>query len=74
MARSQGTLIENNLTGGLVSDANGLNFPPNAVVATNNCVFSENGPVTRRYGFDYETNYANVDILRSGAIKPYTGS
>lgn len=71
MARNQGTLIENNLTGGLVSDANGLTFPANAVVSTNNCVFSENGPVTRRFGFDYETNYEFNSILKAGVIKPY---
>jgi len=71
MPRNQGTLIENNLTGGLVSDANGLTFPPNAVVATDNCIFSENGPVERRLGFDYETNYAFNNILKDDVLKPF---
>lgn len=57
MTRNAGVSIETNFTNGLVTEATGLNFPENAVTATDNCVFNSKGIATRRDGFDYEENY-----------------
>lgn len=54
MARNAGVVVENNLTSGLITEATGLNFPENAVTATDNCVFDPKGNVRRRDGIDKE--------------------
>jgi hypothetical protein len=54
MPRSLGTAVENNFTGGLVTEATALNFPENAVTYTENCVFDKTGFVTRRGGLNLE--------------------
>lgn len=58
MTRNVGTVIENNFTKGLISEATGLNFPENACVDTDNCVFTQTGVVSRRLGFDLEPAYS----------------
>lgn len=60
MARNVGYSVENNFTGGLVTEATGLNFPENSVTATDNCVFHSRGMVSRRDGIDLEANYAFI--------------
>lgn len=66
MAQQTGSSIENNFSAGLISDATGLNFPPNACTETENCIF-EDGDVTRRPGFDFEFNHLPkaIDISQS---------
>lgn len=54
MARSIGTAVENNFTGGLVTEATALNFPENAVTSTENCIFNKTGSVSRRTGIGVE--------------------
>lgn len=56
MTRAAGTSVENNFVKGLVSEATGMNFPENAASETYDCVFHPIGAVTRRQGFDTETN------------------
>lgn len=68
MPRSVATVIDNNFSGGLISQATALNFPENACTSTDNCVFSERGFVTRRLGFNLELNAQNKTINRSGAV------
>jgi len=72
LARSAGTVVENNFVNGLVTEATGLNFPENACTSASNVVFKETGEVTRRLGFDYETAYQLNSITRnSSAIVEY---
>lgn len=65
MARNLGKTIQNHLGGGLVTEATGLNFPPNAVVNTSNCIFKQDQSVYRRPGFNYEASH--VDNITSTA-------
>lgn len=65
--------VENNFIGGLKTEATGLNFPENACTATENCVFSLIGDVTRREGIDYELNFTTAAIDRTlKAIQTFT--
>jgi len=57
MARSAGIVVDNNLTGGLITEATGLNYPENACTETVNCVFDPIGKVERREGFDLEEDF-----------------
>lgn len=54
MPRSVGTVIQNTLVKGLVTEATGLNFPENAVTSSDNTVFEKIGRATRRKGIDIE--------------------
>lgn len=54
MARSVGTVLLNNFSKGLITEATGLNFPDNAVTESDNVVFERVGRVTRRLGYDLE--------------------
>jgi hypothetical protein len=72
MAQQPSFNVENNFSGGLITTATGLNFPPNACTETYNCEFDWDGAVTRRLGFDFETGYETKDIQRSAqAITSY---
>lgn len=54
MARNAGTLLANNFSRGLVTEATGLNFPENAVTESLNVEFQKIGSVNRRKGYDVE--------------------
>jgi hypothetical protein len=54
MARNTGTVVQNNLSRGLITEATGLNFPENAVTDADNVVFERVGKVRRRKGIDLE--------------------
>ena len=54
MPRSVGSVVNNNFSKGLITEATGLNFPDNAVTDTENTVFEKTGRVTRRLGYDIE--------------------
>jgi hypothetical protein len=66
MPRSLGTAVENNFTGGLVTEATALNFPENAVTYTENCVFDKTGYVTRRGGLNLEPGNVNYPESSGG--------
>lgn len=57
MPRNATTAIENNFTGGFITQATGLDFPENACFEQDNCIFSETGFASRRFGMDYENNF-----------------
>lgn len=57
MPQQTAVATENSFTQGLRTEFTGLNFPENAVTATENCIFERIGNVRRRAGIDYETNY-----------------
>jgi hypothetical protein len=72
MARQPVQSIENSFINGLVTEATPLNFPQGAVKETFNCVFNEDGSVSRRFGFDFESNYVTKNINRANsAISTY---
>ena len=49
--------IQNNFLGGLKTEFTGLNFPENACVNVDNCVFTLLGDMLRRNGINFEANY-----------------
>lgn len=63
--RGQIQNIENKFTGGLITEASGLNFPENACTATNNCIFDLIGTVQRRPGMNFEIGGTNQTIASS---------
>src|SRR3954469_8792195 len=67
MPRQTKTSVENNFTGGLKTEFTGLNFPENACTDCDNTVFSLLGNITRRKGFDFETNASFTPLDRSVA-------
>lgn len=72
MPRQASVAVDNNFKQGLVTQATGLNFPPNACTETFNCEFNFDGSVQRRLGFDYEHNFINNTINRTDrAISTY---
>ncbi len=54
MPRSIGTVIHNNFTRGLITEATGLNFPENAATDTLNVLHEKVGSIRRRLGIDVE--------------------
>lgn len=65
MPRQLAVEVENNFSGGLVTQATGLNFPPNSCTDTINCIHHELGYIQRRPGFDFEDNYTTKTINRT---------
>lgn len=68
MPRNVAASVENNFIRGLITEASGLNFPENACTDTYDCNFELTGDVSRRNGFDFETNYATKTIDRTGGV------
>lgn len=64
--------VQNNFTGGLKTEFTGLNFPENAAIDTENCVYSLVGDVTRRGGIDFEADHVtNAITATESAISTY---
>src|SRR5258708_2869215 len=59
--------VTNSFTGGFKTEYTGLNFPENAAIDTDNCVFDITGRVTRRLGIDQEAGGTYNTIRRAGA-------
>lgn len=68
MPRQTGFQVENDFRKGLITEATALNFPPNAVVDTDNCEFEWDASVRRRLGLDFETGYHEKTIDRSNVV------
>lgn len=68
MAQQSGAFVDNNFVNGLITEATGLNFPPNAVTETYDCEFNVDGSVNRRLGFDFESGYSTKTINRTNAV------
>lgn len=62
MARGQGIKTNNNFIRGLVTETTALKFPTDACTETWNCIFDQTGRITRRPGFDLETDYVENAI------------
>lgn len=65
--------IDNKFTGGLKTDFTGLNFPENSCTNADNMTFDIISNITRREGFDLETNFTTNTALRTNsAISTFT--
>lgn len=72
MPRSVAASAQNNFTGAVKTEFTGLNFPENAAIEADNCIFDRVGRVTRRLGIDLEINPTHANINRAGsAISTY---
>jgi hypothetical protein len=65
MSRSSAIAIENSFVNGLVTEASAVNFPENACTETFDCVFDQTGSVSRRRGFNIETNHSLREVDRT---------
>lgn len=61
MARRQAPLQVNQFTGGLNTDSNPLNMPPNFSIDELNMEIEVDGSRSKRLGFDYEPSHSVVD-------------
>lgn len=68
MPRTQGTAVSNNFSAGFITEATGLNFPPNSCTETLNCIHEQTGNVSRRLGIDIEANRDTRQINRDGDV------
>lgn len=68
MARASAVAVENNFSRGLITEATGINFPENACKETYDCVFSIDGSVERRFGFDFEASNSTKTIDRTNSV------
>lgn len=62
MPRNAVTGIQNNFTGGFVTQATALNFPENAASDQTDVVFSDLGIASRRFGMDFENNFVKHTV------------
>lgn len=73
MSRTLNPQVENNFSGGLITEASVLAFPENACTDMDNVICSPQGSVYRRYGLDYENNYTTRSVTVTGnAMSNYT--
>lgn len=68
MPRSNNIAVQNNFSKGLVTEATGLTFPENACTDTDNCIFDRTGLVTRRFSFDFESQYEENAVTLTGSV------
>lgn len=61
--------VQNNFKEGFKTEFTGLNFPENAATDTQNCVYSYIGDVSRRGGFNYESNFGLNLISTNGVAR-----
>lgn len=75
MARTQVVSVQNNFTGGLITENTALNFPDNACTDSLNCIFDYTGRVFRRPPVDIEQGYVLGDpipVLDTDAFTNFT--
>lgn len=68
MARTAGSKVEKTFVKGLITEATGLNFPPDSCTDALNCTFDEKGRVTRRLGVEFEQTPTFHTYDRSGGV------
>jgi hypothetical protein len=68
MPRNSGFYVESDVSGGVVTDFTGLNFPEKSAISADNVIFSEKGRIERRKGFDYEPNYTFNTVSRTDKV------
>lgn len=72
MARQAGTIIENQFTRGLITEATGLNYPEHAATAADNVKFLPKGQVVRRKGIDIEAYAETLSYsVSEGVVKEF---
>lgn len=72
MPRNVGSVINNNLSRGVITEATGLNFPDNAATDSINVIYDQVGSVRRRKGIDVEGSAITEAYDDSdGLIKEY---
>lgn len=74
MVRNVGTVLLNNFSKGLITEATGLNFPDNAVTDSDNVLFEKIGRVTRRLGYDIESEAESIGYggsATAGVVQEY---
>lgn len=67
MPRQYGNYVESSFQNGLVTEASGLNFPEAALSSMSNTIVNDDGSISRRLGFDYESGYSTFTSNRSGS-------
>lgn len=58
-------VVQNKFTGGLKTDFTGLSFPGDSCTDVDNMTFDIISNITRREGFDFETNYTTNTVDRT---------
>ncbi len=68
MARQSGIVITNDFSKGLFTEASGLNLPDNSASEIWDVEVSSAKKITRRPGWEYENNFTNHTIDRTGGV------
>lgn len=68
MPRTKAYTIDRTFVAGLITDTTALNFPDNACTETLNCVFDPSGRITRRLGFDWESDHDTKAITLGNSV------
>ncbi len=68
MPRTTGTLVNNNFTKGLITEASPFTFPQGACTETFDCIHEVTGGVTRRKGFEYEIDHSVKTIDKTAGV------
>lgn len=63
MARQSASVVQQNFSGGLVTEASGLNFPENACTHIENCIIETTGNIERRLGYQLEPNGIPTSVV-----------
>lgn len=66
MAQQPNLSVQNNFIAGLKTQYTGLNYPENATIDSQNVVYTLTGDVVRRSGMDYEQNFVQDFVDRTG--------
>lgn len=68
MPQSTGTLLVNNFTQGLITEATAMNFPDKGTTETWNTRYTRTSAVERRLGYDFEAGYTETGAAFSGGV------
>lgn len=68
MARSGAVAVENNFSGGLITEATGMNFPENSASDMLDVDLRNDGALTRRQGFAPELGYVEQTVTSNPTV------